>query len=214
MKARLWILLQGTFFLRHQLHQAVIDQGFHLLKHIIQRRCLVPRHTNGQGRMQSPTTEKHTEATKEASLLWIKQLIAPIQRIVQGLVTLENVVCRGAQEGQALPRPACKSLQNHWQRKHFGTRSSQFNCQGQSIQASANLRDGFRIMSIDLKSRIDGLCALDEEEDRWKLGDVDWIELLISRADFERRNVEFMLPVQAQNSPACHHDLQRRGDTQ
>ena len=37
---------------------------------------------------------------------------------------------------------------------------------------------------------------------------------MIGRADIERRDIEFMLPVQVQNSSACHHDLKRRGGTQ
>ena len=82
MKAELRILLQGTFFWRHPFHQAVIDQGFYPLKRIIQPRRLILYQTDSHSRVQCPAAKKHAEATKKALLWWIKQLIAPLQRLV------------------------------------------------------------------------------------------------------------------------------------
>src|SRR6266852_2030382 len=100
-------------------------------------------------------------------------------------MALEGVSRRCAQECQALSCPVCQPLKDSRQGKRFETHGSQFDRQWQTIQTSANLSYGCRIVFGDLKSRINGLSAFDEEADGGKLRGIARITRLIGRADFE-----------------------------
>src|SRR5579885_231478 len=88
--------------------------------------------------LQTATTYKDREQTEEVLLLSGKQVVAPLQRVVQRLLPCWQVLLPAGQHLE----PGLEALKEVVGRKQFNASRGQFDGQGQAFETGADSRNG------------------------------------------------------------------------
>ena len=148
----------GRLFLAQEV---LVDQGRHAVDHVeVQIRPASCDHRFGRG--QRAAADEHREATIQHLLVRSEQVVAPGDRLAQGLLANGQIAGPACQRSQPVLQPREQRLR----RENVDTRGGELDGQGQAIEAVADLDDRVYVPIGDGELRLGRLCSLEEEPDR------------------------------------------------
>ena len=128
------------------------------------RGCRVgPRRTDGLNGLQGAPANEHRQASEEALLRLVQQIVAPGDRVAKRALSLRQITGTCCQERQA----SLEAGQQGARREQLHPRGRQLDGQGQPIQAPADLRHGTCVVIAEPELRAHGGGPLDKQRDRW-----------------------------------------------
>jgi hypothetical protein len=136
-------------------HQALVHKGEQPIEDIGGHTTAAHR----LDRLQRPPTTEGRQASEQALLLWVQQIVRPLDRSPEGPLTLGDVTGTSAEQRQTLVQPMEQRLGS----EHLHPPRRQLDGQGQPIDSSDDVRDVRRIFLTEPESRANRAGPLHEQ---------------------------------------------------
>src|SRR5438034_3004817 len=137
--------------------------------------------------------------------LGIQEIIAPLDRLLQGLLAGRDIADAALKQMLSL----LQASEQRVRRKELDAGGCQFECQGQPIQAYAYLGNNGSVLMRQLKIGMDFLSPLAEEGHRARTGKYSTCGKLLRIRQGQWRDGKCVFAPQMQHGPAGHQKLQR-----
>jgi hypothetical protein len=125
----------------------------------VERRVLVVAPVDGSDGRQVAAVGEHGAAPQDAPLVIVEQVVGPLHRLAQGLVS-RQAAAPTREQPETVVEPATNLLGGH--RNHAGRR--QLDREGDAVEPPADLRDGLDLARLlQPEAAVDGLGPLDEQ---------------------------------------------------
>ena len=155
-------------------------------------------------------TGEHREPAKEPPFGLAEQLVAPVDRLAEGLLPDGKVAPAAGQDVEA----ALEAGSNLHGGQDAGARRRQLDCERQAIDAGTNLRDCCRVLRRQRERLLHGCGPLDKQRDRRVDGQRLDRRQRGQVGNGKRRHVKALLAEHVQYRPTRDEDRQRRAGLQ
>src|SRR5260370_42246212 len=153
-----------TLVLQH--HERLVEQLSEQLRHLVDLYVFAPGDLLGCG--QRPTAAKDGEPTQQLALRFRQELVAPVERRAQRLVTRRCVSTTAHQKSETIVQTG-RELLGAQELQPCGC---QFNSEWDAVELTADLRDKRHIRVREAKVGCGRARAVDEKTDRVELPQV------------------------------------------
>jgi hypothetical protein len=125
-------------------------------------RRIAPEACHCLRRIERPAAGKHRQASEESLLRRLQEIVAPGDRPSQRLLSFRAVPATSGEER----KPAVETRQDRFRREQSHPRSRQLDGERETIQATTDGDDRFRVLFCKLEVALHRASAIDEEADR------------------------------------------------